>query len=215
MIVAIHQPDFLPYSGFWFKMATSDAFVVAVHDQFQKHGYQRRVRMRDEWCSHQLEGKPALVPISTIQVRPGWQGRVIDVIRGRYAQARHYKDVGKDLVGRIEACTGGTLVEVNLALIEVIRDLLGITTPLLITEPPVGSGVERLIEQVKAVGGSSYLSGAGGAAYMGPDATARFAEAGLTLAWSEHQHLTGDSIVTVLMDYDDPMDVVLRRAAAS
>ena len=59
MKVTIHQPDLLPYCGFWFKMATCDAFIVAVHDQFQKHGYQRRVKMRDAWCSHQLVGKPA------------------------------------------------------------------------------------------------------------------------------------------------------------
>ena len=51
MIVAIHQPDLLPYSGFWFKMATCDTFVLAVHDQVQKHGYQRRVRMRGTWVS--------------------------------------------------------------------------------------------------------------------------------------------------------------------
>ena len=34
-LVSIHQPDLLPYSGFWFKMAVSDVFVVARHDQFQ------------------------------------------------------------------------------------------------------------------------------------------------------------------------------------
>ena len=48
-LVSIHQPDLLPYSGFWFKMAVSDVFVVARHDQFQKHGYQRRVAMRESW----------------------------------------------------------------------------------------------------------------------------------------------------------------------
>ncbi|MBD4563452.1 hypothetical protein GUG69_02530, partial [Xanthomonas citri pv. citri] len=46
MRVTIHQPDLLPYSGFWYKMAVSDAFIVSRHDQFQKQGYQRRVRMR-------------------------------------------------------------------------------------------------------------------------------------------------------------------------
>ena len=71
MKVTIHQPDLLPYSGFWFKMATCDAFVLSVHDQFQKHGYQRRVKMRDAWCSHQLVGKPALVPINAIEVARG------------------------------------------------------------------------------------------------------------------------------------------------
>lgn len=211
MIVAIHQPDLLPYSGFWFKMVTSDAFVLAVHDQFQKHGYQRRVKMRDTWVSHQLVGKPALVPINTIDVQPGWQGRLTDAIAGRYRGSRHWADRGVELLDRIAACEGDALVDANVALIEVIRSLLDITTPLVITDPPTGQGVPRLIEQVSMAGGDTYLSGAGGAAYMGPDADARFAEAGITLTWSDHAHVTGDSIVSVLLDHDDPREIITRR----
>lgn len=212
MIVAIHQPDFLPYSGFWFKMLRSDAFILAIHDQFQKHGYQRHVKMRDSWVSHQLVGKPALVGIDTIEVRPGWQGRVSDAIRGRYAGARHFKTRGKDLLERIGGCEGESLAQVNMAMIEVVRDVLGIETPLLITDPPTQAGVERLIEQVRMVGGDAYLSGTGAHAYMGPEGEARFADEGIELVWSGHQHVTGDSIVSVLMDYDEPLEVIGREA---
>ena len=211
MIVAIHQPDLLPYSGFWFKMATSDVFVLAVHDQVQKHGYQRRVRMRETWVSHQLVGKPSLVPISAVQVQPGWQGRLADAIRGRYPGARYFRTRGAELLERIGAAQGESLVEVNLALIEIIRDLLQITTPVRQTDPPTHSGVERLIEQVQMVGGTVYLSGTCGTAYMGEDAPARFAEAGIDLRWSQHAMSTGDSIVSVLMDAEDPMAVVLAQ----
>ena len=37
-------------------------------------------------------------------------------------------------------------------MIEIVRDMLGITTPLVVTEPPVGAATERLIEQVSMVG---------------------------------------------------------------
>jgi hypothetical protein len=213
MIVTIHQPDLLPYSGFWFKMITADVFVVAVHDQFQKHGYQRRVKMRDSWVSHQLVGKPSLVPINSIEVQPGWQDRIVASIRGRYEGARHWRERGPDLLDRINGCEGTLLSDVNLSLIHVIRDALGIRTPLEITAPPRCSSVVRLIEQVKMVGGTSYLAGAGGAAYMGEDPTRRFAEAGIELKWSTHQHLTGDSIVTILMDYDDPSSAILNTSS--
>ena len=92
-----------------------------------------------------------------------------------------------------------------------IRDLLGITTPLLTTAPPTHTNVERLIEQVRAVGGTAYLSGTGGTAYMGEDAPDRFAAAGIELLWSDHAMSTGDSIVTLLMDEDEPMEGVLRH----
>ncbi|MDR7252139.1 hypothetical protein J2X46_001115 [Nocardioides sp. BE266] len=211
MKVTIHQPDLLPYSGFWFKMATCDTFILSVHDQFQKHGYQRRVKMRDAWCSHQLVGKPALVPINSIEVAEGWQQRIADVVRGRYAGSKFFSTRGAELVDRILACEGRMLDEVNISMIEAVRDMLGIETPLVVTDPPTHAATERLIEQVQMVGGSAYLAGQGGKAYMGDDPEARFAEEGLELLWSDHQHSTGDSIVSVLMDEDDPMEIVLRR----
>lgn len=215
MRIAIHQPDLLPYSGFWYKMAVSDGFIVSRHDQFQKHGYQRRVKMRDAWASHLLEGKPSLVPITEVVVREGWQRHLVDVIRGRYQGSRHWKDRGAVLIDRIAAAEGHSLDEVNLALIEIVREMLGVTTPLLFTDPPRHNGPDRLIEQVKAVGGDAYLSGAGGRAYMGEEAEADFAAQGISLEWSRHEHSTGDSIVTVLMDADDPMEHVMRESEDS
>ena len=209
MRVTIHQPDLLPYSGFWFKMATCDTFILSVHDQFQKHGYQRRVKMRDAWCSHQLVGKPALVPINTVEVAEGWQQRIADVIRGRYTGSKHFATRGEKLVDEILSCRGRMLDEVNIAMIEVVRDMLGIETPLTVTDPPSKAGTERLMEQVQMVGGTAYLAGQGGKAYMGEAPEGRFENEGLELLWSDHQHATGDSIVTVLMDWDEPMDVVL------
>ena len=212
MRVAIHQPDLLPYSGFWFKMATSDRFVVAVHDQFQKHGYQRRVTMRGTWCSHRLVGKPSLVPINRVEVAEGWQAHLVDVIQGRYRGARHWPTRGQELVAGIAACRGRFLDEVNLEMIRLVRDQLGITTELVTTPPPEHASVDRLIEQVSAVGGTEYLTGPGAASYLGEGAEEHFAAAGIKLVWSTHRATTGDSIVTVLLDHDDPMDLVLREA---
>jgi WbqC-like protein family len=209
MIVAIHQPDLLPYSGFWYKMINSDVFVLAIHDQFQKHGYQRRVKMRDSWVSHQLDGKPSLVPIDSVDVLPGWQGRLSDSIRGRYVGAKHWRDRGGDLIDRIQAVEGTSLVDVNVGLIDVVRDLLQITTPLVTTPPPTQVHVPRLVEEVQLAGGDVYLSGSGGRAYMGPEGEQLFANAGIELRWSDHVHLSGDSIVTIWLEYDDPMTAIM------
>ena len=35
------------------------------------------------------------------------------------------------------------------------------------------------------------------------------------MEFSDHEKTTGDSIVTVLMDYDEPMEIVAKAAAAS
>ena len=114
-------------------MATSDRFVLAVHDQFQKHGYQRRVQMRGAWCSHRLAGKPALVPISSVRLQPGWQQHLADVIPAA-TRARATGPRGVPLVDRIRGLPGDSLVDANVAMIELVRDQLGLTTELVVTD---------------------------------------------------------------------------------
>lgn len=208
MRVAIHQPDLLPWSGFWFKMVNCDTFVLAVHDQLQKHWVQRRVMMRETWVTLPLVGKPHLVPINTVEVKDGWQQHLVDSIRGRYVGAPHWKDRGVDVIDRIVSVEGSNLAEINIALMHHIRQMLGITTPLLVTDPPQHAGLERVLEVLQAVGATSYLSGTGARDYIREEGTRRFGELGIELVWSDHEKTTGDSIVTVLMDYDDPMEII-------
>jgi WbqC-like protein family len=206
--VAIHQPDLLPWSGFWFKMMHVDRFVIAEHDQLQKHWMQRRVMMRETWVSLPLVGKPRLIPINAVEVKDGWQEHLADSIRGRYTGARHWSDRGPDLIDRILAVEGSNLAEINIKMIELVRDMLGITTELVRVPPPTQGGVERVLEQLQMVGATSYVSGTGARGYIDEAAERRFKELGIELVWSHHQKTTGDSVVTLFMDYDDPMEII-------
>lgn len=208
MRVAIHQPDLLPWSGFWFKMINCDKFVLAVHDQLQKHWVQRRVMMRQTWVSLPLVGKPRLIPINTVEVKDGWQDHLATSIRGRYLGAKHWKTRGDDLLDRITSVEGSNLADINIALLHQIRDLLGIDTELVVTPPPSTKGIDRVLEQLQLVDATSYLSGTGAKGYIDAAAEAKFEALGIELQWSHHVKTTGDSIVTVLMDYDDPMEIV-------
>jgi hypothetical protein len=206
--VAIHQPDLLPWSGFWFKMINVDRFVIAEHDQLQKHWVQRRVTMRETWVTLPLVGKPRLVPINTVEVKDGWQEHLADSIRGRYTGARHWTDRGPDLIDRIRAVEGDNLADINIKLIRMVREMLGITTEIVSTPPPTQGGVDRVFEQLQMVGATSYISGTGAKGYIDEAAEQRFRDLGIELVWSHHHKTTGDSIVTVFMDYDDPMEII-------
>ncbi len=211
MRVAIHQPDLLPWSGFWFKMAASDRFVLAVHDQLQKHGYQRRVTMRGSWVALPLVGKPRMLPIDAVEVKEGWQDHLVASMEGRYRSARHWRTRGAEVVDLVRSVDSHNLAEINVALIRGVREMLGIHTELVLTEPPRTNGVPRLVEVLQEVGATSYLSGTGARVYIDDEGERSFAENGIELVWSDHAGSTGDSIVTLLMDHDDPMEVVLRR----
>ena len=69
MIVAAHQPNFLPNSGFWWKLAHSDIMDLRYRAQYTERGYQRRVKMRDAWFSMPLDGKFKTEPINQVQIK--------------------------------------------------------------------------------------------------------------------------------------------------
>lgn len=215
-VVTLHQPDLLPYTGFWHKMAHSDVFVVLAYDQFQKQGYQRRVKMRGSWVGHQLVGKPSLIPICDVEVHDGWQARLINDIRGRYQGSRYWDERGPELCGAIEALPEfQSLHRVNMMLIRLMRDRLGLLTQVEYADPHVATkGVYRVIDHVlRSVVDHHhhdlvYLAGQGSRVYM-EGSEALFADHGIDLRWSQHLPRSEDSILTAYFDEDDPMEAVL------
>ena len=210
MKVTIHQPDLLPCSGFWFKMADCDVFVLSVHDQFQKHGYQRRVTMRERWCSHQLTGNhrwSRSTRLRSCRAGKAHHGRHPWALSG----AKHFDTRGTELVERILGSRGRTpRRSQHTAMIEIVRDMLGITTPLVVTAPPAGCGHRAPYRTgLGRWRHDSYLAGPGRSRLHGRRRRRLVlrrrtaARSGRTTA--RHR---GIRSCTVLMDYDDPMDIV-------
>src|SRR5205085_4263182 len=50
MLVAIHQPHYVPWLGYLDRMARADVFIVLDHVQFERRNYQNRtmIRLEDE-----------------------------------------------------------------------------------------------------------------------------------------------------------------------
>lgn len=49
--IALHQPAFVPWFPFFYKMAMVDKFVLLNHVQFEKNGYQNRFKYKDKWIT--------------------------------------------------------------------------------------------------------------------------------------------------------------------
>lgn len=208
MIVATHQADLLPYTGFWFKMANADFFDLKIYDQFQARGYQRRVLMRGKWASIPVIGNPTRARICDVRIHPEEaRDSLTNLIRGRYRGSRNWDAVGEPLLQMVREIHTDRLWQFNLSLLLGVRDLLGITTPVAISVPPEGRGSAGLVSVLRNYGASTYLAGPGGQVYMGD--CEEFRRAGIAVQWSAHRPPTGDSIVSVLMDHDDPTAAVL------
>lgn len=213
-IYSAHQPDLLPYSGFWHKMARADLFDLKIWDQYVHKGYQRRVAMRGSWVTLPLVKGSDTDPINIKKVAPGAAAHLADQIVKRYTHGARkplaWDKYGPMVCDEILSIKTDHLWEFNLRLILLVREILGIETPLTLSRPAIAGerGSAGVISVMKAFGGPmEYLSGTGARAYMGD--CREFVEAEIPVIWSRHAPVTGDSILTVIFDYEDPMAVVM------
>ena len=196
MRVAIHQPNFLPYVGYFHKMAAVDQFVLYDDVQFTKEGFTSRNRIKTptgtQWITVPVLTKGRLEQ-RTLDVEivsnGNWHKKVLGSIRQSYGKSPHFKAYYEPLE-QIMLKGFARLVDLNIALIEWVREVLGIRTLMIrsSTIPGVdGSSTERIISICKALGADSYYSGKGGANYQDQKL---YDEAGIQLVMSHFSHPT-------------------------
>jgi hypothetical protein len=217
-IYSAHQPDLLPYSGFWHKMAKADVFDLKIWDQFVLKGYQRRVKMRDQWVTIPLVKGSATDPIHVKRISDNAASVLADQIAVRYTRSRgkppFWDKYGPMICDEVLSIRTDVLWEFNFRLILLVRSILGIETPLTFSRPasPGLRGSEGIISVIQSFAGPmEYLSGTGGRVYMGD--CQEFTDAGIPVIWSRHTPVTGDSILSLIFDFEDPLSVVLAEDA--
>ena len=61
MLVAIHQPNFLPWLGYFDRMVNADLFVLLDHVQFERRNYHNRTMIL-------LEGEARWLTVPVVQL---------------------------------------------------------------------------------------------------------------------------------------------------
>lgn len=173
MIVAIHQPNYLPWLGYFAKMALCDVFVFLDDAQFTRGGYINRTRVLGPngpaWLT--IPAKPSLgTPILAIRVASdAWKQQHLQRLSQWYRTRPGY-ELWMAWLAEIMPSADGNMAESNMALITAVAEKLGVSTP---TERASQLGVrgradERLARITRCLGGDTYLSGPGGANYQDP-----------------------------------------------
>jgi hypothetical protein len=186
MIVAIHQPHYMPWLGYLHRMAQADAFVVLDHVQFERRNYQNRCLIRMEGASRWLtvpviqRSQKELIVEKLVDNRPegacGWAANHFATLRHAYRQAPYFKDYAAG-VQRVLDARWERLVDLDLANLELLREAFGIRTRLLRSSQlggVEGAKSELILSLCRAVGADALLAGFGGSrAYLDAEAFAR------------------------------------------
>ena len=175
MIVYVHQPEYLPWVGFFDKMARCDTFVILDDVQYEHGGFQNRnrVRTREGWIwltvpiAH--SGDENRQKIADVRIRDGeWKTEHSKAIWTNYKKAPFFDEYFPQLQ---EAYLRNWtyLVELDIFLIKRLARMLGIEVSLERSSKMNLESSEknqRLVEICKMIGADSYLCGSGAQSYF-------------------------------------------------
>jgi hypothetical protein len=195
-VVAIHQPNFFPWLGYFDKIARSDVFILLDHVQYQKTGgmWSNRVKLlvggRAQWISAPLDrGFHGVRALNEIEFLPGnpWREKFVKTLVANYARAPYFKPV-LEFIEALILNPEPRVARYNTAAIVAICGRLGLATAGFRRSSEIGHEGHAnalLISLIKAVGGNDYLCGGGAAGYQDDR---QFADAGLRLTYQNFAH---------------------------
>ena len=173
MIVSIHQPQFMPWLGYFDKIVKSDIFVFLDTVQFKKNEFQNRNKIKTAqgwmWLTIPVLYKyPEHINEVQINNRVDWRKKHMRALEINYQKAPYCRDL---FPGMEEFYTGdsGSLSEFNTESVLILLKILGVHK-----ETKVASELgdfpeepsERLAAICKSLGADTYLSGTGAKEYL-------------------------------------------------
>ncbi len=208
--ISTHQPNYIPWLGYFYKIAKSDYFVFLDDVQYSNHGMHNYHYIKTPQGLFRLKipviGSQGDI-INTIYSRDelGWKEKHLKMLEANYKRAEFFDEVYNDFAAIINISYTNIAFQ-NEAIIKFYCEKFGIKTRFFESSSlNISSTSEkRIIDICNALKGDIYYSGIGAKSYQNEE---NFTQKGIVLKYTEFQpfeyrQLWGDfqSNVTVI-DY--------------
>jgi hypothetical protein len=193
VMVGIHQPMYLPWLGYFERIARCDAFVLLDDAAYSRNYFinRNKIRTREGWAwltVPVLSTGRSGQPISDVEVGGGrhWQAKHWKSLAWSYGAAPHFAE-HEEFFGGFYARDHARLIEVLLEPLEYLIRALGIRTRIFRSSE---LGVEgrkegRLLGICRRLGADSYLSGPSGRDYLD---LSLWKDAGIGVFFQDYRH---------------------------
>jgi hypothetical protein len=191
-IVAIHQPNFFPWLGYFDKMRRAEHFVFLDDVQFPKTGgvWTNRVKIciagKARWLTAPVDRNYTglrMVHEMRFSASKPWRDDMLRSIESAYRKAQYYDEAMALLIPLIAYEEDG-IAAYNIHAITALASQFALRVKFHISSDLASDGkaTARLIQLTRAVGGDAYLCGGGADGYQQDEA---FAEAGIRLVYQD------------------------------
>lgn len=195
-----HQPNFLPYMGFFYKIFKADVFVFDDDVQYTNREYASVDGIRVGHNSNVIrigdkKGK-VTIPVSynfgdrinevKISYGGNWKEKLLKTIRCNYSKHPYFHE-GFLLLEKALSNDYDKLYDLNKHLLDTIIKEFGFSTKIVVASIDVPTSLknnDRNIFQCKALGATSYYSGSGGGKEYNDEEA--YNENGIELIYSDY-----------------------------
>lgn len=178
-VVAIHQPNFFPWLGYFDKIARCDRFIFLDHVQLPGGGgsWVNRVKLiiagEPKWATAPVirESLEQTIAQTKFDDRVPWRRKLQATILSSYGKAAHF-DEAFDLLRPLIESRHECVADYNIEVVTRIAGALGINTRKMGKSSdmdPRGAATELLLDLTLKAGGDAYLRGGGASGYHDDD----------------------------------------------
>lgn len=223
MRVAIHQPEHLPWLGFFHKMSMSDVFVLLDNVPYSKNDFQNRNRIRTSgtdkgwsWLTVPILTKGRFgQKISEVEINNDnrtWSRRAWKTIDYSYNRAAYFEKHQGFFYDLYNAKTWDKLADLNVQIIDYLVQVLAMDAEVVLASDldVSGSGTELLLGICQKLEAEVYISGRFGRDYLDE---AQFNQQGIRVVYQDFQHpeysqvyepfIGNMSVIDLLFNYGD------------
>ena len=221
MIVSIHQPNYIPWLGFFHKLLLSDTYVVFDDVQFPRgKDYANRNQIKTNngkmWLTASVLGKKDLKPWNQIEINDnGWREKHLKNIKSFY-QKSPYFDTYYSMIEYIYNQNQKLLIELNLDLILLFLGCLDKDIDI-ITSSNIKTkliGLDKILYILKEIGATEYISGDGEGSKRYIDEQL-FKDNNIKLIWQNYKHPTYKQLHGDFIPYMSILDLIFNEGPNS
>jgi hypothetical protein len=193
MRCVILQPSYVPWRGYFDLIHRADVFVFYDDVQYDKGGWRNRNRIKTplgtRWLTIPVKKRGVVsrkIPINAISTfDDSWPTKHVSALRRSYSSAPYFDGLWLD---RMYAAPQPMLAEFTIASTIELAARLGIRDTRFVRSSALhatGRKTDRVIDVLRRVGATHYLTGLSARRYLEPE---KFAEAGIELEWMTYDY---------------------------
>jgi hypothetical protein len=189
--VVIHQPDFMPYLGFFHRLLNADLFVILDDVQFLRRGWHHRDKIKtsqgDSWITLGIQKSPQDTKISDILLSgENWREKHLNLLRQNYNKSQYFTEI-HPYIEKLYSTQYEKMMDFNLASIRMLMNLFDIKIDIEYSSQYniKTKANELLVDILKEVNATHYLSGIGAKDYFKQEP---FDDANIEVIWQEFKH---------------------------